>query len=215
MAASDLAKKLAGRFIVLDGPDGSGKSTQIALLRDHLAAAGADVLCVHDPGATAVGEKIRSILLDPKQTHLSPIAETLLFMASRAQLVAEKVRPALAAGKVVLCDRFISATIAYQGASGVPADLIVRVGELAVGNLWPDLTIILDLPAEVGMARAARRGAGDRVESRAMAYHDEVRENFRALRDGYPAPVVHVDATLDRPNVFANILAELEKAFGR
>ena len=205
---TDLAEKLAGKFIVLDGPDGSGKTTQLALLRDHLAALGARVEAVHDPGATAVGERIRQILLDRDNAHMSPTCEMLLFMASRAQLVAERVRPALADGKVVLCDRFISATVAYQGAAGVSPSAVHEVGKIAVEDLQPDLTIILDLPAEEGLARLA--GSRDRMESKALAFHRKVRELFLSHAAGGPERFAVVDAAGEVGQIAAGIRELLE-----
>jgi len=214
---SELVESLRGRFIVLDGPDGAGKSTQLALLADHLAGLGADVERVRDPGGTAVGDKIRQILLDRANGEMAPLCEMLLFMASRAQLIAEKVRPAVEAGKVVLCDRFISATIAYQGASGVDVGPIIDVGELAVGGCWPDLTVVLDLPAEVGLKRAGRRaaqaGGHDRMEVRPAAYHQAVRENFLALPARYPRPVAVVPAQGSPEEVFQRVLGAVTEAF--
>ncbi|KPK85781.1 MAG: hypothetical protein AMJ81_02770 [Phycisphaerae bacterium SM23_33] len=227
----ELGKSLAGKFIVLDGPDGSGKTTQLDLLAEHLASHGADVQRAHDPGGTAVGEKIRQILLDRDNGPISATCETMLFMASRAQLVAERIRPALEAGKVVLCDRFISATVAYQGASGVDPKSIIEIGNIAVQGVWPDLTVILDVPVDVGMRRIGvprgkRKRAGesgrsrplfgDRMETRESEYHESVRANFLKLCRGnlYPRPVVRVDGNQDTQRVFTQILARLERAFG-
>jgi dTMP kinase len=205
---TDLAEKLAGKFIVLDGPDGSGKTTQLGLLRDHLAALGARVETVHDPGATAVGERIRQILLDRDNAHMSPICETLLFMASRAQLVAERVRPALADGKVVLCDRFISATVAYQGAAGVSPSAVREVGKIAVDDVQPDLTVLLDLPAEEGLARLA--GSRDRMESKDLAFHRKVRELFLSQAADAPERFAVVDAAGEVGQIAAGIRELLE-----
>ncbi len=226
---SDLVKKLAGRFIVLDGPDGSGKSTQLALLREYLTGLGADVETVHDPGGTEVGEKIRTILLDKENGHISPMCELLLFMASRSQLIGERVRPALKSGKVVLCDRFISATVAYQGAAGIDSKTIIELGDLAVGGLWPDLTIILDVPTEVGMQRIGlprerlkKSGEpsgplltlfGDRMETKGSSYHQNVRRIFKELGKSYPRPVAHVNAEKDADKVSGEILSVLERNF--
>jgi dTMP kinase len=213
----DLAERLRGKFIVLDGPDGSGKSTQLALLADRLTAGGADVLPVRDPGGTDTGERIRAILLDRHGGDIAPACEMMLFMASRAQLVAEKVRPALAAGRVVLCDRFISATVAYQGAIGMDPRAIIEVGRVAVGGLWPDLTVVLNVPADVGLSRVnGRLGAGgsaDRMESRDLDYHRRVVENFAALAEMYPAPAVEVSADGPAEAVFEKLLAVLEARF--
>ena len=140
------------------------------------------------------------------------MCEVMLFMASRAQLVAERVRPALAAGKIVLCDRFISATLAYQGALGVGTKTIIELGNVAIDGLWPDLTIVLDLPSQAGLARAGGRNAqADRLESRELAYHQRVRDIFAEIWKDYPAKVCYVDAEADKQTVFASVLAELEK----
>jgi len=210
---SNLADRLTGRFIVLDGPDGAGKTTQLGLLAEHLTGLGATVESVHDPGATAVGEKIRKILLDREHAEMAPLCETLLFMASRAQLMAQRVRPALAEGKVVLCDRFISATVAYQGASGVDRKTILELGRIAVAGRWPDLTIILDVPVELGMRRI-KPPLADRMEARDRAYHEQVRENFKALAGAYPGPVQHVSGEAEPPVVFRRIRAKLAARFG-
>ena len=153
----ELAAKLVGKFLVVDGPDGAGKTTQLGLLRNRLDQMGLRVQVAVDPGTTRIGQKIRSLLLDRDNGEIGPMCETLLFMASRAQLVDELVRPALEEGRVVLCDRFISATIAYQGASGVDVDAIIRIGRIAVRDLLPDLTIVLDIPTDIGFQRIGVR----------------------------------------------------------
>ncbi|MCY2927317.1 MAG: dTMP kinase [Planctomycetota bacterium] len=189
---------LMGRFIVIDGPDGAGKSTQIGLLCDYLAAAGAQVVKAVDPGATAVGRKIREILLDHASGPISPMCETMLFMASRAQLMAEIVAPALAAGQVVVCDRFVSSTVAYQGAAGVDEGVIRAVAEVAIGGRWPDLTIILDVA--VGLTRQRLGGRADRIEARGDDYFARVREGFlsQAARSPERFAVVDAAATVER-----------------
>ena len=228
---NELAEKLARKLIVLDGPDGSGKTSQLAKLREHLIAETLAVELVRDPGTTPVGKKIRNILLDRENGNMVPLCETLLFMASRAQLVEERIRPALAAGKVVLCDRFISATVAYQGASGVDQKTIIELGQIAVGGLWPDLTIILDVPVEVGMQRiGAARGRlakppgqaaaqpglfGDRLEARDPSYHKEVRRLFKRLSQLYPGPVANIPADGPPEEVFQSVLRCLNQAFVR
>ncbi|MCY2930315.1 MAG: dTMP kinase [Planctomycetota bacterium] len=191
-------KRLTGRFVVIDGPDGAGKSTQIALLCDYLTAGGADVVRTFDPGATAVGGKIRAILLDHDSGPISPMCETMLFMASRAQLMEEIIKPALDRKQVVVCDRFVTATIAYQGAAGVNVDTILTVADVAIGGLWPDLTIILDVP--VSLTRQRLGGRADRIEARGDDYHARVREGF--LRQAATSPdrfaVVDAAAAVDR-----------------
>ena len=157
--AEQWTDKLAGKFLVLDGPDGAGKSTQVRLLGDHLRGLGMPVEVAIDPGTTRIGQKIRDVLLDRDNGEIGPMCETFLFMASRAQLVHELIRPALAQGKVVLCDRFVSATIAYQGASGVDTKMIMKLGEVAIDGLWPHLTIVLDIPTDAGFKRLGLRRA--------------------------------------------------------
>ena len=195
----DLAKKLAGRFIVLDGPDGSGKSTQLALLADWLTGQGVEVVTARDPGGTEIGGRIRQILLDGRHGEMSVSCEMLLYMASRAQLVVEVIRPALSADMCVLCDRYVSATIAYQGAGGADVDAIKVVAEAAVGGTRPDLTVILDLPAEAGLERIRQKPGGapakfDRMESKELAFHQKVREIFLDQARSDPARCAVVDA---------------------
>ncbi len=194
---SDWRQKLSGRFVVVDGPDGAGKGTQIRLLAEFLASQGVELCLARDPGGTAVGERIRSILLDKAHDGMSVQCELMLYMASRAQLAGEVLRPALAAGKCVLCDRYISSTVAYQGAGGVdPAD-VKAVAEVAVGGLWPDLTVILDIASDAGLARvgASRRTGGpDRMESKTAAFHRKVRELFLKQAADEPDRFAVVDA---------------------
>jgi dTMP kinase len=136
----ELVDKLAGRFVVIDGPDGAGKSTQLKLLAEHLRAAGLAVCEVRDPGGTAIGDRIRAILLDRAHGEMAVACELMLYMASRAQLAAEVIRPALSGGQCVLGDRYISSTIAYQGAGGMDAESVRQAGRIAVGATWPDPT---------------------------------------------------------------------------
>ncbi len=181
---------LCGKFIVFDGNEGCGKSTQARLLHDRLEQLGLEVLLVRDPGTTRIGEQIRHILLNPEHAEMGMRCEMLLYMAARAQMMHETIAPALDAGKVVLCDRFISSTLAYQlGGDGLSAAEIRSVGDIAIKGRWPDLTIILDLPVELSSARVRPKftlfpddpDAGvekDRIEQRSMAYHQQVRENY-------------------------------------
>jgi len=193
---SNLADKLKGRFIVIDGPDGAGKSTQLALLADWLEDQGVSVSVTRDPGGTPIGDRVREILLDNGHSEMAIECELMLYMASRAQLAAEVIRPAIAKGDCVLCDRFISSTIAYQGAGGAQTETVRSVGEAAVGGLWPDLTIILDLPHAEGLDRArSREGAGpDRMEAKQAKFHQRVRELFLRQASDDPSRFVVIDA---------------------
>jgi len=191
---TDLTDKLGSRFIVIDGPDGAGKTTQLKLLAEHLRTRGVEVCLVRDPGGTAIGDRIRRILLDNAHGEMGVECELMLYMASRAQLAAEVIRPALARGECVLCDRYISATVAYQGAGGAEPDTVLQAGRIAVGPTWPDLTILLDLDAEVGLARVAGQRRHDRMESRGAEFHRRVRKMFLRQAQEQPERFAVVDA---------------------
>lgn len=219
--------KLGGKFIVFDGPDGSGKGTQIEQMRAGIVADGGECVLAKDPGGTVIGDRLRHVLLGYDLSKMDPRCETLLFMASRAQLVAEVIRPALHQGKTVLCDRFISATCAYQVAAGFPREDVIQLGRLAVGDTWPDLTLVLDVPVEVGFKRAGRKTGAklagqiemfdgattDAMEKRSLSFHRKVRTLFRDLPDFYPSPVRVVDANRPADDVHVDILEALRDAF--
>ena len=182
-------------FLSLDGIDGTGKSTQCRLLVEWLNAGGVPAVACADPGGTAVGDQLRQLLL-ASRADLSDRAEALLFMASRAELVAKVIRPALDEGRMVVSDRFVTANVVYQGhAHGLPPDDLWAVGRFSTGGLLPDLTIILDLPVEAADARRGR--PADRMESRGVEYLDRVRRGFLAEAARRPAAFRVVDATPD------------------
>jgi dTMP kinase len=173
-----------GLLVTFEGPEGGGKSTQLRLLGRRLAAEGYRVTATREPGGTPVGERIREILLDPALAGdaLRPEAEAFLFCAARAQIVAEVIRPALAAGHVVLCDRFADATLAYQGfGRGLDLALLRANNALATGGLTPDLTVLLDLPVELGLARRQRTADLNRLDAAGLAFHERVRVGYHAL----------------------------------
>jgi dTMP kinase len=200
---------LAGKFIVLDGTEGSGKSTQTQLLRDRLIAAGLDVLQVRDPGTTRIGEQIRAILLNPDNAEMGMRAEMLLYMAARAQMITEVVIPAIETGKLVLSDRFVSSTLAYQlGGEDLNADEIRDVAQIAIQGHWPDMTLILDMPAEKSIARVQREK--DRIEQRPLEYHEMVRQNFHAQAKLEPDAFRIIDADRDVQVVHGEIWAALQ-----
>jgi dTMP kinase len=171
---------LRGRFIVIEGIDGSGKSTLAARLAGDLAAIGRKVLRTREPGGTPLSEKIRALLLDRKNAEMVPLTEFFLYMASRAQLVDEVIRPALAAGQVVICDRYYYSTAAYQGAAGnVGVDAVLNISEKLARFQKPDLVVLLDLPPKVARTRQGIRD--DRVESKGAAYQERVRRGFLVI----------------------------------
>jgi dTMP kinase len=207
-----------GLFVVLDGPDGSGKSTQATRLAAWLTGAGHDVVTCRDPGGTALGERVREILLSHDSVPISLRTEMLLYMASRAQLVDEVIAPALAAGRVVVSDRYLLANIVYQGsAGGLMEEEIALVGMVATGGLLPDLTLVLDVAPHVAAARVGR--PRDRIEERPLFYHERVRAGYLAAANSnagqcpfYPAPIALIDASLAPDAVFERIQTEVRRA---
>jgi dTMP kinase len=165
-------------LISLEGVEGSGKTTQLNFLADHLETIGRKVLKVREPGGTELGERVRTLLLEKGGAKISPLGELFLYLASRAQLVEEIIRPALAAGVVVLCDRFLDATVAYQGyGRGLDVGLIEQINRFIVSDALPDLTFLLDLEAEAGLSRISGRGR-DRLEAEGLAFHERVRKGY-------------------------------------
>lgn len=179
-------------LITLEGIEGSGKSTLIASLADDLRAAGTDVLVTHEPGGTPLGDALRKIFLH-SDLHIEPIAEAFLVNAARAELVAQVIVPALRAGSVVLCDRFFDSTVAYQGyGRGLDIEMLLRLSLAATQSVAPDLTFLVDIPAEVSRARLAARGAGerDRIERTLDGFHERVRAGYLELAARFSRMVV-------------------------
>lgn len=200
---------MTGMFITFEGTEGVGKSTQLDLLAAALADMNLACVRTREPGGTAAGEAMREILLHRSETPLSDEAELLLMFAARAQHLAEVVGPALAAGKVVLCDRFTDATYAYQGGGrGIAPDRIATLEQWLQGPLRPHLTLLLDAPVGTGMTRARGRGNGaDRFEREQLAFFERVRAAYLAIAAREPDRVAVIDATADIPTVHANVLA--------
>lgn len=191
-----------GRFITFEGPEGSGKTTQLKLLAEHLRAAGHDVVETQEPGGTAIGRQIRAILLDPASSALWPTAELLLLFASRAQNVDEVILPALAAGKIVLCDRFTDSTLAYQGAArGLGADVVYDLDRIACRGLIPHLTLLIDIDTEIGLARAEQT----RMEALPLAFHRTVRDTFRQIASDDSLRVHLVDGSRSPDTVHGSV----------
>jgi dTMP kinase len=200
-----------GRFITIEGPEGAGKTTQASRLEATLRARGLAVRGTREPGGTALGERIRELLLAPTSSPIDPVADALLFNAARRQLVEEVIEPALAAGTTVICARFADSTRAYQGhGGGLPLDQLAALEEIATGGLIPDLTLLLDLPVEMGLGR---KMPDDRTRFEIgfdLAFHRRVRNGFLAMAVAEPGRFVVVDATEDEDAVATRILRAVD-----
>jgi dTMP kinase len=202
-----------GSFLSLDGPDGGGKTTQAARLVEWLRQEGHEVVACRDPGGTPLGERLRDVLLERSTVTPTVRAEMLLYMASRAQLVEEVIRPALQAGKFVVCDRFLLANVAYQGhAAGLPVADLWDVGRVATGGLMPDLTLLLDVSPELAMERVGK--PRDRMEDHPEEYRRRVRAGFLEAARSYRWPLVIVDASRGPDDVALTLQSEVARALG-
>lgn len=201
---------MRGIFITLEGGEGAGKSTLQASLAAAFSRAGREVVVTREPGGTALGKRLRKELLEGD--HVEPAAELLLYAADRAQHVAQIIQPALKRSAVIICDRFSDSTVAYQGyGRKLDKKTIATLNGLAQQGVRPDLTLWLDVPAAVGLARTQRRGVNDRLEGEAVAFHERVRKGFRAIAKAEPKRVVRLDATQTPDEVAAAALAVLRK----
>jgi dTMP kinase len=204
-----LKEKLSGKFIVLDGPDGCGKSTHIELLGQRLNEQGISISRFRDPGDTAIGEKIREILLNPEHLSMSTETEVLLYMAARAQLWVEKIAPALRENRCVILDRWLSSTFAYQGwAGGFGMEKVIKIATDCLERVWPDLTIILDVDLKTAAQRLNRQL--DRMEAKGDSYHRKVREGFLELAK-QREDIIAIDATGDKDMTHKKILKHISE----
>lgn len=202
-----------GLFITVEGIDGCGKSTQARLIAAAFEAAGHDVLRLREPGGAKISEQIRAILLDPANAEMGDVCELLLYEAARAQLVHQVIRPALAAGKTVICDRFYDSTTAYQAfADGLDRGMVSQANELAVDGCRPDLTLVFDLPVEDALRRRSDRAAEDRLELKGLEFQARVAAGFRAVAADEPDRVKLVDAGGSIAEVFSSVVDELRSA---
>ncbi len=190
-----------GKFITFEGVEGAGKTTQLELLVETLNKAGYEVLQTREPGEGAIGTQIRKIILDPDNTALTSVAETMLYGADRAQHVETVLQPALDDGKVIVCDRYVDSHMAYQGyGRGIDKGLLAGINQMATGGLMPDLTIMLLVPPEIGLARVAVRGAGenvaiDRIEKEKMDFHQKVYNGYKEIAENDSQRVKLLDGT--------------------
>ncbi|MDE6372598.1 MAG: dTMP kinase [Clostridia bacterium] len=187
---------MKGKFITFEGGEGVGKTTQLAMIRAYLEAQGVDAVFLREPGGNAISEKIRDIILDVDNAGMTGMCEAMLYSASRAQLVEAVIKPALQSGKLVVCDRFIDSTYAYQGvARGLGAEQVDVLNRLACGDVMPDLTVFLDLPPKLAFARKGGADAGDRLEQEGENFHQKVYEGYLQASKLYPQRIARVDCS--------------------
>ena len=200
---------MRGLFITLEGPDGSGKSTMAGLIGEYLKEQGVDHVITREPGGTAIGEKIRGIIIDRENINMGPETEALLFAASRAQHVHEKILPSVEEGKVVVCDRFLLSSLAYQGVGrGLGIQEVKAINEFGLRGMAPDLILFFHVDPEVTLLRKTKEG-GDRLEEEGGAFHREVYEGYMTLLEMYPDNVVIIDAEKSVEEVYAQTIAAL------
>jgi len=202
---------MTGKFITVEGIEGAGKTTCMQVVTEVIEHQGINAIHTHEPGGTDLGEDLRSLLLGHKHTGMSDDAELLMMFAARAEHIAQKIQPALDDGKWVLCDRFTDATYAYQGyGRGIPLEKIAGLENWVQGELRPDLTLLMDLPVEVGMERAGKRSAPDRFESEAWDFFERIRQGYLSIAAEQPSRVKVIDASQDLPDVQAQVRVAIE-----
>ncbi|MDD3840444.1 MAG: dTMP kinase [Clostridia bacterium] len=198
-------KQTGSLFISMEGPDGSGKSTQIQLLFQYLKAKGRDIVVVREPGGTPISEKIRDIILDKQNKEMTCTTEALLYAASRAQLVGQVIKPALEKGKTVICDRFIDSSLAYQGvARNIGIENILRINQFAVDGVKPDITIFFDIPPQKAMAR--KTDEADRLECEHLEFHQQVYRGYLKIAGMFPERIKVIDADRQVEQVFSDVI---------
>lgn len=203
---------MKGLFISMEGPDGSGKSTQIDLLKKYFNDKGIECIITREPGGTNISEKVRGIILDKNNSEMDYMTELLLYASARAQLVAEVIIPALNEGKCVISDRFVDSSAVYQGiARGLGIETVYEVNKYATRGRFPDKTFLLDLPAEAGIARKKKQAELDRLESEKLEFHQRVAEGYREMAARYPERIVKLDATKTVEEIHEAIISVIEE----
>lgn len=197
-----------GIFITLEGPDGSGKSTQVENIKEFFTKAGRDVVVSREPGGTPISEKLRGIVLDADHSEMDDVTEMFIYAAARAQHVAEKIKPALESGAVVVCDRFVDSSIAYQGYGRGLGDQVEEVNRYATSGLEPNVTFFMDLDPEIGRSRIGK-DVRDRLEQQKMDFHYRVYEGYKALAAKYPERIMRIDAAKTIDEIKAKIETKL------
>ncbi|CDF57173.1 dTMP kinase [Thermobrachium celere] len=201
---------MKGLFITFEGPDGAGKTTQINMLKEYLTSKGYDVVLTREPGGTAIGEKIRNVILDVENKEMDDICEALLYAASRAQHVKQLILPSIDQGKIVICDRFVESSIVYQGyARGLGEDKIEAINNIATRGLVPDVVFLLMLTPEEGIKRKKKSGELDRLEMEKLEFHNRVYEGYNRLKERRKN-IFEIDATLDIDDIHNRIVRVVE-----
>ena len=198
-------------FITVEGTDGSGKTTQIRLISEYLRSKGYEVLLTREPGGTRIGEKIRDVTLDKHFTEMDQNTEILLYSAARAQLVSEIIKPALENNKIVICDRFLDSTYAYQGfGRGISLDIIEKISNFAIQGIMPDITFFFDLNPETAIKRRRASSSTDRIENEKMDFHTKVYEGYKSLVEMFPDRIKRVDASRIVDDIWADVKLKLD-----
>ncbi|MBU5294253.1 dTMP kinase [Anaerosalibacter bizertensis] len=202
---------MSGIFITLEGPDGSGKSTIVKLLSKYLEEKKIDFIFTREPGGTPIGEDIRDIILNNKNIHMSPRTEALLYAASRSQHISEKIKPALEEGKVVICERFVLSSLAYQGvARGLGIEDVKSINDFAIEGVNPDLTLFFDVDPIYALNRKTNKKEGDRLEKEGLNFHKEVYDGYKELISMYPENIKVIDASKSVKETFKQVRKEIE-----
>ncbi len=198
---------MEGRFITIEGTDGGGKSTQIEKLVEYLKSMGREVVVTREPGGTSISEKLREILLDAKNSEMTDITEALLYAASRAQHVEEKILPAVKEGKIVICDRFLDSSIVYQGyARGLDIEMIKTINSFALSKIKPDITLFFDIRPEIGILRKKNMHDLDRMEQEKIDFHNKVYNGYKALLNENPERIKRIDAEKTIDEVYRQVI---------
>lgn len=201
-----------GKFITVEGTDGSGKSTQIELIKQYLTDKGLDVVLTREPGGTKIGEKIRTIILDNKNEEMSDTTEMLLYAAARAQLIHEVISPAIEQGKIVIADRFIDSSYVYQGyGRGMGLELVDSVNKAAINGILPDLTIFFDISPEIALKRRMSKTGADRIEEQDMKFHMRVYNGYKELAKKFPQRIKTVDSNRSIEEILIDVIKLIEK----
>lgn len=197
---------MKGLFITLEGPDGSGKSTIARLLADYLRETGYDVVTTREPGGTKISEDIRDIILDNNNTNMSYVTEALLYAASRAQHVSQKISPAIEKGKIIICERFVLSSLVYQGiARGLGTEKVKEINDFAIQGVEPDLILFFDISPDIALERKTRKNQGDRLEREKLDFHKKVYEGYLSLIEIYRDKIKLIDATKTKNSTFQQV----------